>query len=127
MIYLSTAELLHVATRTLTEPPAVRDIGLLQAAAGRPRATAFGHDAYPTLEDKAAALVHSLARNHALVDGNKRLALAGLIAFLGVNGRRLTISNDDAYDLIIAIATGELDDISTIADQLRRGTGELSL
>lgn len=127
MIYLSLAELLHVATRTLAEPPAVRDIGLLQAAVGRPRATAFGHDAYPTSEDKAAALVHSLARNHALVDGNKRLALAGLIAFLGVNGRRLTLSNDDAYDLIIAIATGELDDISSIADRLRRGTSELSL
>lgn len=127
MIYLSLAELLHVATRTLAEPPAVRDIGLLEAAAGRPQATAFGQDAYPTLEDKAAALVHSLARNHALVDGNKRLALAGLIAFLGVNGRRLTISNDDAYDLIIAVATGELDDISGIADRLRRGTSELRL
>lgn len=127
MIYLSLAELLHVATRTLAEPPAVRDIGLLQAAVGRPQATAFGQDAYPTLEDKAAALVHSLARNHALVDGNKRLALAGLIAFLGVNGRRLTISNDDAYDLIIAVATGELDDISGIADRLRRGTSELRL
>jgi death-on-curing protein len=56
----------------------------------RPRATAFGADAYSSLLGKAAALLHSVARNHALVNGNKRLALAGLIAFLGVNGLRLT-------------------------------------
>jgi len=127
VIYLTSAELLHVAARALAEPAAVRDIGLLEAAAGRPQATAFGHDAYPSLEDKAAALVHSLARNHALVDGNKRLALAGLIAFLGINGRRLNLTNDAAYDLIIAIATGELDDVSLIAERIRRATGELSL
>lgn len=60
----------------------------LQSAAARPSATAFGVDAYATLEEKAAALTHSLARNRALVDGNTRLSLAGLIAFLGLNGRR---------------------------------------
>ncbi len=95
--------------------PAVRDWGLLESALARPQATAFGADAYQELEEKAAALLHSLARNHALVDGNKRVALAATIAFLGINGRRLTFTNDEVYDLVIAIATGQLDDVSEIA------------
>jgi death-on-curing protein len=122
VIHLTLEELLHVADRTLGAPVEVRDHGLLASALARPRATVFGDDAYPSLEEKAAALLHSLARNHALVDGNKRLALAGQIAFLGVNGRRLTLSNDHAYDLVLAVATGELDDVATIAEQLRLST-----
>ena len=122
MIYLTYADLLHVAERALGEPAVVREAGLLESAAARPQTSMFGDDAYPTLEDKAAALVHSIARNHALVDGNKRLALAGLIAFLGVNGRRLTLTNDAAYDLIIAIATGEFNEISDIAERIRTAT-----
>ena len=86
-----------------------------QAALARPQATAFGKDAYPGLAEKAAAVMRSLARNHALIDGNKRLALAGLIAFLGMNGRRLTMSNDQAYEFVIAVATGQLDDVVEIA------------
>lgn len=112
--YLDLDDLLHVARRTLGEV-VVRDYGLLESAVARPRTTVFGSDAYPTLTEKAAALVHSVARNHALVDGNKRLALAGLIAMLGLNGRRLTMTNDQAYDLIIAVAKGELDGIADIA------------
>jgi len=118
VIYLSLDDLLHVARRTLEAEVGVRDVGLLESAAARPRATAFGEDAYPTLLTKAAALLHSLVRNHALVDGNKRLALAGTIAFLGVNGRRLTLSNDEAYDLVMAVATGALDDVRLIAEAL---------
>jgi death-on-curing protein len=118
VIFLELEDLVHVATRTLGAPPEVRDYGLLESAAARPRASAFGADVYPTIDDKAAALVHSLARNHALVDGNKRLALAGLIAFYGVNGLRLTFSNDRAYDFIIEIATGALDDVAAIAERL---------
>ena len=91
--------------------PVVRDHGLLESALGRPQATAFGEDAYPSIHEKAAALLHSLARNHALVDGNKRLALAATIAFYGINGLRLTLSNDEAYDLVMSVATGELDDV----------------
>lgn len=118
MIYLTLRELLHVAERTLGGRPQVRDIGLLESALARPRATAFGSDAYPDLDAKAAALLHSLARNHALVDGNKRLALAGVIAFYGVNGRRLTLTNDEAYDLVMAVADGTLDAIEQIAPRL---------
>lgn len=122
MIYLNYAELLHVAERATGQAPDIRDPGLLEAAVLRPQTSVFGEDAYPTLQGKAAALGHSIARNHALVDGNKRLSLAGLIAFLGVNGRRLTLTNDRAYDLIIAISTGELNDVPAIAERIRACT-----
>ena len=122
MIYLTLPELLHVAQRVLDGEPRVRDIGLLESALARPQATAFGADAYPDLDAKAAALLHSLARNHALVDGNKRLALAGVIAFYGVNGRRLTLTNDEAYELVIDVADGTLDDVEEIAGRLVHAT-----
>ena len=122
MIYLTLPELLYVAERTLGSPAPVRDHGLLQSALARPRATALGDDAYPSLEEKAAALLHSLARNHALVDGNKRLALAATIAFLGINGVRLTLTNDEAYELVMAVAEGRLDDVSGLAGQIRDGS-----
>jgi len=122
VIFLDLADVLYVAERTLGEPAQVRDIGLLESALARPQATAYGRDAYSTIHDKAAALVHSLTRNHALVDGNKRLALAGLIAFYGVNGLRLTLSNDDAYLLIVDIAEGRLDEVAAIARRLKAST-----
>jgi death-on-curing protein len=122
VIFLDLDDVLHVAKRTLWEPPQVRDIGLLESALARPQATAHGRDAYPTIHDKAAALVHSLTCNHALVDGNKRLALAGLIAFYGVNSLRLTLSNEDAYLLIVDIAEGHLDEVATIARRLKAST-----
>ncbi len=122
MIYLDLDSLLRVAARTLGGEPAIRDHGLLESVLARPQASAFGQDAYPDLATKAAALLHSLARNRALVDGNKRLALAATIAFLGINGRRLTLSNDEAYELVIAIATGSLDDVTDIAEVLRERT-----
>jgi death-on-curing protein len=115
-------DLLYIASRALGHPPEVRDLGLLEAAAARPRTSAFGKDAYPDLETKAAALVHSVVSNHALVDGNKRLGLAALLAFLGLNGRRLTWTNDEAYAFIIDIASGELGEVDAIADRIRAGT-----
>lgn len=118
MIYLTLPELLHVAERTLGPDYAVRDYGLLEAALARPQATAFGKDAYRDLDTKAAALLHLIARNHALVDGNKRLALAGVIAFYGLNGRRLTLTNDEAYDLVMSVAEGRLDTVDAIAAAL---------
>lgn len=122
MIYLTLPELLHVAERTLGSEVLVRDHGLLHSALARPQASAFGADAYPSLEEKAAALLHSIARNHALVDGNKRLALAAAVAFLGINGRRLTLTNDEAYELVIAVAAGQLREIAELADRIRNGS-----
>lgn len=124
MIYLAYADLLYVGQRTLGGDMPVRDQGLLESALARPRASAFGTDAYGSLNEKAAALVHSLARNHGLIDGNKRLSLAALIAFLGMNGRRLTWSNDDAYAFIMDIASERLDDVAAIADRIARGSEE---
>ena len=121
MIYLELEDLLHVAERVLGEV-AVRDAGLLESVLARPQATAFGADAYPDLHVKAAALLHSLATNRGLVDGNKRLGLAGVIAFLGLNGQRLLVSNDQAYELVMAVAAGQLDDLNVIAGHLRRGS-----
>ena len=122
MIFLDVEDLLHIARRTLGGEPEVRDHGLLGSALARPQATAFGKDAYPTIHDKAAALLHSIARNHALVDGNKRLALAATLAFYGMNGLRLTMTNDEAYDLILAVASGNLDDVCAISAQLKART-----
>jgi death-on-curing protein len=122
VIYLTLPELMHVAERVLGSEVKVRDYGLLESALARPRTTAFGQDAYLTLDEKAAALLHSLARNHALIDGNKRLALAGLVAFYGVNGRRLTLTNDAAYDLVMAVASGTLDAVGDIVSVLANAT-----
>ena len=115
MIYLTLPELLHVAGRVLGPGCTVRDYGLLEAALARPRATPFGKDAYPDPDAKSAALLHSIARNHALIDGNKRLALAAAIAFHGLNGRRITLTNDQAYDLVMSVAEGRLDTVDAIA------------
>ena len=122
MIFLTLEDLLHVGPRAIGSEPEVRDLGLLESALARPRATAFGGDAYPSIHEKAAALLHSLARNHALVDGNKRLALGATIAFYGVNGMRLTSTNDQAYELIVDVASGTLDDVPAIAAALRAST-----
>jgi death on curing protein len=122
VIYLALPDLVYIAERATGGKVAVRDPGLLESAAARPQATAFGTDAYLDLNAKAAALLHSLARNHALVDGNKRLALGALIAFYGINGRRLTLTNDAAYDLVMQIATGQLDSVNDIAAILEKST-----
>ncbi len=118
MIYLTPPDLLHIADRVLPATQ-VADPGLLDAALARPRSSALGTDAYPTVHTKAAALLHSLANNHALVDGNKRLALAATIAFLGLNGHRLALTNDEAYNLVMSIASGHTHDVATIAQCLR--------
>lgn len=122
MIYLTYADLLYIAQRAIGDGVEVRDQGLLESALARPQASAFGADAYAGLPEKAAALTHSLARNHGLIDGNKRLSLAALIAFLGLNGRRLTWSNDDAYAFIVDIASGNLDAVSEIAQRITLGS-----
>jgi death-on-curing protein len=95
----------------------VRDMGLLEAAAARPRASAFGQDAYATLAQKAAALLHSIAQSQALLDGNKRLALGAALLMLRLNDARSSATHDELFDLMIDIAAG-LDDIPTIAERL---------
>jgi death-on-curing protein len=122
VIYLTLEEVLGVAVRVIGSDVALRDAGLLEAAVARPRASAFGADAYPDLHSKAAALLLSICQNHALIDGNKRLALAATIVMLGVNGWKLTMTNDEAYDLVIAVTSGDLAKIAEVADLLRDGS-----
>lgn len=119
MIYLTVEQLLRIAEAATGQPPQVRDLGLLASAAARPRASAFGQDAYPTLAEKAAALLHSLARNHALVDGNKRTAFAAMVLLCGLNGRRVDLADDLAFDLTVRSATGQMD-VPEIAAILRQ-------
>ena len=99
----------------------IRDEGLLFSALARPATSVFGNDAYATLELKAAALLSSVARNHALIDGNKRFSWYLTLAFFRLNGQRVVMSNDEAFDLVLAVAQGslELDAIAaTFAAQL---------
>jgi death on curing protein len=117
--YLDTDDLVDLAAVLLGDPPPIRDLGLLGSAAARPQATAFGDDAYPDLWTKAAALLHSIVKNHALVDGNKRLGWLATAVFLEINGVRVThVANDAVYDLVIAVTTGR-EDVADIAAELR--------
>lgn len=117
--YLSTEQLLTIASRLLGDSLGVRDLGLLDAAAARPAASAFGEDAYVGLVEKAAALLHSLVKNHALVDGNKRLAFVATGLFLERNGIAVPADNEGGwYKLVLDAASGRLEDVPAIAKQL---------
>lgn len=106
--YLSLDDLLEIAAGVLDEVQ-IRDLGLLASAAARPAMTVFGEDAYPRFVDKAAALMHSVARNHLLVDGNKRLAWSATRAFCLLNGHDIRYLIDAAEAFVLAVAAGELD------------------
>lgn len=102
-------------------PPEAREPGLLASAVHRPRARMFGTAAYEDLHEQAAALLHALAANHPLVDGNKRTAWLATATFLALNGVDLAdVDQDTAYDLVIDVASGSISDISRIAERLRR-------
>ena len=105
--FLSLEDLLDIVAALRLGP--VQDLGLLNAAALRPQTTLMGHEAYPSLSEKAAALLESLTKNHALVDGNKRLAWAACSVFLSLNAAviRESVSNDDVYELVIAVASSQ--------------------
>ncbi|NHC32037.1 type II toxin-antitoxin system death-on-curing family toxin [Dermacoccus nishinomiyaensis] len=92
---------------------------MLESALARPRAVVFGEDVYPGILMKAAALVHSLAKNRALVDGNKRTALGAFWLFLALDGTHLVGSDDERYEFMLDVAAGGLDDVGVIAERLR--------
>ena len=99
-------------------PDMLRDFGLLDASVMRPQASAFGDDAYPTLHEKAAALLHALARNHPFVDANKRTAWAATTVFYQINGYELLVGDDAVIALVIDVAEGQLD-VPNIAATLK--------
>lgn len=126
--YLDTEDLLELARRLLGEPPPVRDVGLLGAAAARPRASAFGEDAYPDAWTKAGALLQSVVNSHPLIDGNKRLGWIAASVFLELNDASVrSAANDDVYELVMVVAAGapSVDDIAAALRRLHQqpGTG----
>jgi death-on-curing protein len=113
--YLDLEDLLGLVRHLGAGP--VRDVGLLDSAAARPRSSAFGADAYPSPQLKAAALMHSLARNHALVDGNKRLAWLATVVFLDINGVEPALDDNGAFAVVMDVAQGH-EELEELADRL---------
>ena len=98
----------------------ITDYGLVDSALARPQASVFGEDAYPNIHLKAAALMQSMATNHALADGDRRTAWAATRLFYGLNGYRITATEDERFDLILAVAVRDLDTVKSVADRLAR-------
>lgn len=122
--YLDLEDLLGLAVALLGDPPPLRDLGLLESAAARPRASAFGEDAYPDTWSKAAALLQSIVKNHPLIDGNKRLGWLATAVFLELNGvQATTVGNDAVYDTVMQVAAGQLD-VQEIAEALGNMVGD---
>lgn len=107
--YLDLEDLIELAELILGKQPPIRDMGLLGSAAARPQTSAFGTDAYTDLWTKAAALLQSIVKNHALVDGNKRLGWLATGVFLELNGVETTsIPNHEVFDLVVIVAASDL-------------------
>jgi len=117
--FLDLDDLVALAARLLDDPPPIQDIGLLNAAASRPRTNAFGEDAYPDLWTKAAALLQSIVKHHPLVDGNKRLGWLATAVFLHLNGLPAKQADNSAvYDFVMAVAVGDAE-VAEIARALQ--------
>jgi death-on-curing protein len=122
--FLNLDDVLDLCRKLLGDPPPVRDIGLLGSAVARPQTTLGEEDAYPTITEKAAALLQSLVINHALIDGNKRLGWLATAVFLEINDFSVAhVPNDDVYELVMHIASTN-PPLSDIVQRLRAMTGE---
>ncbi|NUK27242.1 type II toxin-antitoxin system death-on-curing family toxin [Streptomyces lunaelactis] len=121
MKYLTVQEVLDLAELACGgQQVAVRDLGLLSSAVHRPQSQMFGIEAYTDLFEKAAALLQSLAVNHPLVDGNKRMAWMSTVVFLDFNGTEMVdVDQDESYKVVIDVAMGNLEDVGQIARRLR--------
>lgn len=119
--FLDVDDLFEIARVVLGEAPRIRDYGLLSSAAARPATIVFGQEAYPDVWSKAGALLHSLCMNHALIDGNKRLAWAATRVFGALNGVPIrAVDVDQAEEFMVAVAGGVLTEVSDIARELRK-------
>ncbi|MGB8651561.1 MAG: type II toxin-antitoxin system death-on-curing family toxin [Mycobacteriales bacterium] len=125
MRYLDPEDLLHLADLAVGGKALVRDFGLIASAAARPGSGFGDFESYATVHLKAAALLHSLVRDHALVDGNKRLGWTAMVVFYDLNGVELDAPDDPAYDLVIAVAEGRLDvpDVAGLLERWARPRG----
>jgi death-on-curing protein len=119
IVYLDLPSLLDLAELILGTPPRVRDMGLLSSAAARPATVAFGVEAYEDIWTKAGALLQSIALNHALIDGNKRLAWVAARVFVDLNGvPAVVVDVDQAEAFVIQVVTHELDTVEDVAKDL---------
>ena len=117
--FLELEYIIDLAVALLGDAPPIRDIGLLGSAAARPRTTAFGEDAYPDLWTKAVALLQSIVKDQALVDGNRRLGWLATAVFMEINGVEISrADNNDVYDLVNDVAAAH-PDLEEIALRLR--------
>jgi death on curing protein len=118
--YLDLDDLLAAADAAAGSRADVREVGLLQAAVARPQATAYGEEAYPALDEKAAALLQSIVAGHPLVDGNKRLGWIAIRLFYRLNDADVRPTPDEAFDLVVSVASGDRRDVGEIAETLAR-------
>ena len=114
--YLTVEEVIALHDREVAA--AVREPHTLASAVEQPQASAFGQDAYPSVHDKAAALLRGLASTQGFVDGNKRAALLAVYAFYGFNGYVLTADHTEVMHLILDVAVGTTTDVPKIASRL---------
>ena len=109
MRYLTLAEVLYLHEHVLVQTgghAGVRDLGALESALAQPKASAGGIDAYPSVEEKAAALCYSLCANHPFMDGNKRVAHAAMETFLILNGKEIDSPVGQQEQMMLALAAG---------------------
>lgn len=115
--FLTLEDLIEIGQATISDFR-IRDLGLLESAVQRPKLTVFGDDVYPDFLHKAASLLHALAINHSLVDGNKRFAWVALKVFCIMNRKVINLRIDKAEGLINQVASGKLD-VPDIAKALK--------
>ncbi|RFU66809.1 type II toxin-antitoxin system death-on-curing family toxin [Bacillus sp. V59.32b] len=117
MHYLSAEHVIFLNSHQINlytpgEMMGVKDYKLLESAVNRPKQSAFGEDAYPTIIEKAAALYESVAKNHAFHNANKRTAFAGLYMFLGLNGFHLKVHPKQAEDFTVRMVADKESPVS---------------
>lgn len=106
-VYLTSDDVLNINHRFIG-PGQLREFGLLDAAVTRPQMSAFGNDAFPTIHEKAAALLHGLARNHPFITGNKRTAWTATAMFYMLNGYNLFAEASEIVGLTVDAAEGQI-------------------
>ncbi len=86
----------------------IRDLGLIKGALARPQSASFGKELFPTVFEKAASYLESIARNHPFVDGNKRTAFALAVRFTETNGFIFDATNKEVEDFVVRVITDHI-------------------
>ena len=110
MIRLTKKQVLMLHTQLIKETggsDGIRNNGLLDSALESPFQSFGGDELYPSIQAKAARLCYGLVKNHAMIDGNKRIGVHVMLVFLAVNGYELEYTQKELYDLILGVADGE--------------------